>query len=415
MTTTMVIDTPAIAGGEPAKKTPFKMTRRYGRQDLHQLKEALDQGTLFYAEGQKVKQFESDFAAMMGFKYGVAASSGTATIHAALIAAGISPGDEVIVPPITDLGSVVPILWQSAIPIFADLDPQTYNLSPESMEKHITPRTRAIIAVHLAGNACDMDALGEIARKHNIAIIEDCAQAHGCLYKGKAAGHFGLAGCYSFNEFKHIGCGDGGVLVTNDVEFARKARLATDKCYSREPGVTSRTPTLLANNYRMTELQGAVGLAQIRRLPGIIKRRRAWCDKLTRRLTGLRGISLPVVTPGCDHSWWFYLMRVEPALLGASTDEFASALKSEGLPVGAHYISMPVYEYPLLTNHSAFTRSQHPFSQVPYSKGLCPTAEAILDSCVMLRINEGYTAKDLTETVHAIRRVVTWFNSKLTA
>jgi perosamine synthetase len=414
MTDTMMIDKPAVAGGEPAKKTPFKNARRYGREDLRQLKEALDQGSLFYAHGKKVKQLEADFAGMMGFKHGVATSSGTATIHAALIAAGISPGDEVIVPPITDLGSIVPILWQGAIPIFADLDPHAYNLSPESVEKHITPRTRAIVAVHLAGNACDMDALTAIARKHDIAIVEDCAQAHGCLYKGKAVGHFGLAGCYSFNEFKHIGCGDGGVLVTNDAEFARKARLATDKCYSRDPGSTSRTPTFLANNYRMTELQGAVGLAQIQRLPNIIERRRAWCGKLSRQLDGLRGISLPAVTPGCEHSWWFYMIRVEPAVLGGSVDEFSAALQSEGLPISAHYITQPVYEYPLFVNHSAFDRAKHAFSAVTYGKGLCPTAEAILDTCVTLRINEAYTTKDLSETVHAIRRVTAWFNSKLT-
>jgi perosamine synthetase len=412
MTDMMTIDTPVIAGGEPLIKSPFKITKRYGREDLRQLKEAIEQQSLFYTHGKKVKQLEADFATMMGFKYGVAANSGTTTIHAAIMAAGISPGDEVIVPPITDMGSIVPILWQGAIPIFADLDPRTYNLSPESVERCITSRTRAIIAVHLAGNACDMDALGAIARKHKLAIIEDCAQAHGCLYKGKAVGHFGVAGCYSFNEFKHIGCGDGGVLVTNDPEFARLARLATDKCYDRDPGVTARAPTFLANNYRMTELQGAVGLAQIQRLPEVIKRRQNWCGKLTRQLSGLRGVGLPAITADCEHSWWFYLMRVDAAILGANADEFAAALQSEGLPASAHYINQAVYEYPLFVNHSAFARGSHRFAAVSYQKGLCPVAEEILKTCVMLRINEGYTAADLTATVRVIRRVVKWFNSK---
>jgi dTDP-4-amino-4,6-dideoxygalactose transaminase len=411
--TPMTIDNPAIAGGEPTIKKPLTVTKRYGREELRQLKEALAQNSLFYAHGKKVKQLEADYAAMMGFKYGIATSSGTATIHTAIMAAGISPGDEVIVPPITDMGTIVPVLWQGAIPIFADLDPHTYTLSPESVEKHITPRTKGIVAVHLAGNACDMDALMAIARKHNLAIVEDCAQAHGCLYKGKAVGHFGVAGCYSFNEFKHIGCGDGGVMVTNDAEFARRARLATDKCYNREPGVTGRAPTFLANNYRMTELQGAVGLAQIERLANIIKRRRNWCEKLTRQLSTMRGISVPKTTEGCDHAWWFYLMRVDAAALGGNVDEFAAALQSEGLPVSAHYINQTIYEYPLFVDHSAFTRGSHPFAAVSYHKGLCPVAEEILNTCVMMKINEGYTAADLTATVRAIRRVVKWFNAKL--
>lgn len=412
MSTTMSKGVPAAAGGESAKNGPFKIAPRYGLEELQQLKEALDQGTLFYAQGKKVKQLEADYAAMMGFKYGVATSSGTATIHTALMAAGISPGDEVIVSPITDMGSIVPILWQGAIPIFADLDARTYNLSPESVAKNITPRTKAMLAVHLAGNACDMDSLSAIARKHDIAIVEDCAQAHGCLYKGKAVGHFGVAGCYSFNEFKHIGCGDGGVLVTNDAEIARRARFATDKCYNREPGATSRAPTFLANNYRMTELQGAVGIAQIQKLPDIIKRRRHWCDNLTRQLAGLRGLSLPVATDGCEHAWWFYLMRIDPALLGANADEFAAALQSEGLPVSAHYINQTIYEYPLFTNHTAFTRGSHPFAEVSYRKGMCPVAEEILKTCVMLRINEGYTAADLAAAVGAVRQVVARFNAK---
>lgn len=413
MSTTVTADIATMAGGEKAKKAPYKIARRYGREDLRQLKEALDQGTLFYAQGKKVKQLEAEYAKMMGFKFGVATSSGTASIHTAMIAAGISPGDEVIAPPITDLGSIVPILWQGAIPIFADVEPHTYNLSPQSVEKHITPRTKGILAVHLAGNACDMDSLSAIARKHGIALIEDCAQAHGCLYKGKAVGHFGIAGCYSFNEFKHIGCGDGGIVFTNDAEFARRARLSTDKCYSREAGVAKRTATFLANNYRMTELQGAVGLAQLHRLPEIISRRRAWCEKLSQRLEGLRGISIPAVTEHCDHAWWFYMLRVDPKLLGGSTDDFAAALKTEGLPISAHYIGQPIYEYDLFANHSAFVRGKHAFASVPYRRGLCPSAEAVLDTCIMMHVNEGYTARDLSETVRAFRRVVALFNSKL--
>jgi perosamine synthetase len=406
------LDIPAIAGGRPAKSESFGTEPRYGDDELNELTEALRQGTLFYAFGNKVKQFEAEFCARTGFAHGVSTSSGTAAIHAALAAAGISPGDEVIVPPITDMGSLVPILYQGAVPVFADLDPQTYNLLPASVAEKVTDKTRAILAVHLAGNACDMGSLLEVATGRNIAIVEDCAQAHGCTYLGRPVGHFGLAGCYSLNEFKHISCGDGGIIVTNDQEFASQARLGTDKGYSRVPGAP-RQPSFLANNYRMTELQGAVARAQLRKLDSIIERRRHWCRELTRRLEGISGLQIPHVTPGCEHSYWFYMMRVDVAKLGASADQFADALKAEGLPVAAHYIGQPVYEYPVFTHHRAFAHAAHPFASREYDKGLCPNAEAILDTCVILQINEAYSQTDLEQTAHAITRVAHWFGRSL--
>lgn len=403
---------PAIAGGLPAKRTPFTRESRYGQEELIELREALEQGSLFFAHGSKVRQLEEEYAGYVGARHGIAASSGTATIHAALMAAGISPGDEVIVPPITDMGSIVPVLFQGAVPVFADLDPSTYNLDPASVKNKITDRTRAILAVHLAGNACDLDALMSVADSRNIKLIEDCAQAHGCTYRGQFVGTFGLAGCYSFNEFKHISCGDGGVVVTNDDAFARRCRLSIDKCYTRENGKARRDATFLANNYRMTELQGAVGRAQLRKLDDIVDRRRRWCGELTRRLSGIPGLLLPRITEACDPSWWFYLVRVETARLSAGTDEVAAALRAEGIPVGAHYIGQPIYQYPLFLNHSAFDHADHPFKTQEYGKGLCPQAEAILETCIMLPVNEAYSSQDLTETVAAFTKVFQWFGGR---
>lgn len=405
-------DLPAVAGGEPAKRTPFGREQRYGEEELQQLREALEQGSLFYAHGNKVRTLEQRFAEMNGVPYAVACSSGTAAIHAALIAVGISPGDEVITSPITDMGSVIPILYQGAVPVFADLHPHSYTLLPESVEARITHHTRAVLAVHLWGNACDLQALRDICRRHNLWLIEDCAQAFGCRYRGEPIGTLGDVGCFSLNEFKHISCGDGGIVITRNERLAPRLRLAVDKCYSREPGVTQRNPVFLANNYRMTELQGAVAVAQLEKLENIVARRRRWCDALNERLRGLSGITLPRPTPGCEPSWWFYMMRVVPELLGADADTFAEALRAEGLPVGAHYIGQCVYEYPIFANHSAFERGSHAYSARLYAKGLCPSAEAILATCVILSINEAYTDTDLEETAHAIRRVVQWFRSK---
>jgi dTDP-4-amino-4,6-dideoxygalactose transaminase len=412
-TTTPITDQlPAIAGNKPAKTTPFASEPRYGEEELAELKDALAQGTLFYAHGKKVKQMEAEFAQKMGFQHAVATSSGTSAIHATLIALGISPGDEIILPPITDMGSIIPILFQGAVPVFADVEPHTYNLSANAVESKITGKTRAILAVHLAGNACDMDALTQVAKRHNLPIVEDCAQAHGTTYRAQAVGHFGVAGCYSFNEFKHIACGDGGVIMTNDEAFAKRARLATDKGYSREPGANSRSPEFLANNYRMTELQGAVALAQVRKVDHIIQRRRQWCSELTTRIANLKGLQLPEITRNSDHSWWFYLMRVDPKQLGATADDFAAALRAEGLPVNAHYIGRPVYLYPLFTTHRAWKNAPHAFESQRYEKGLCPIAEEILETCVQLPINEAYTPQDLEETTLAITRTARYFHTR---
>jgi perosamine synthetase len=403
---------PAIAGGEAAKKTPFATANRYGKEELQELKEALEQGSLFYAGGKKVAALEAAICEMIGVKHAVVTSSGTASIHAACIAAGVSPGDEVITTPITDMGTIVPILYQGGVPVFADLDPVTYNIDPASVEAAITEKTVAIIAVHLTGNACDLDALQTIAEEHRLCLIEDCAQAWGCAYDGRPVGSHGAIGCFSFNEFKHIACGDGGVVVTNDAETARRLRWATDKGYNREPDALQRDPHFLANNYRMTELQAAVGLAQCRKLPGIVEKRRAWAEALTAKINDLPGLRLPVAAAKAEQSYWFYMMRVQPEALGADATEFAEALTKEGLPAGAHYIQRPIYAFPLLTEHSLFKHGAHPSDGYDYKMGLCPESEAILDTCVILPIKETYSDTDLEETVTAIRRVVQWFAAR---
>ncbi len=407
-------DTPAIAGGEPVRRTPLTRARRYGEEELRELREALEQETLFCAQGAKTAALEREFAVHLGANGAVACSSGTAALHAALIAEGVSPGDEVITTPITDMGTVIPILFQGAVPVFADLHPSQYNLLPESVEERVTDRTRAVIAVHLAGNACDLAALKDLCSGRGLALIEDCAQSHGCRYDGRPVGVHGDYGCFSLNEFKHISCGDGGIVVGSTPERAARLRLAVDKAYSREPGLgaADRAPTFLAGNYRMTELQAAVGRAQLGKLDSIVGRRRAWCGALSERLAGLPGIRLPEVTPGCEHSWWFYMLRVAPDELGADADRFAEALGKEGVPAGAHYTAKCIYEYPVFTEHSAFARGEHAYQGHAYAKGLCPTAEETLETCVIIPVNEGYTDSDLDDVATAVRRVAEWFVSR---
>jgi dTDP-4-amino-4,6-dideoxygalactose transaminase len=411
-TATTTTDPAAIAGGKPAKTTPYRKLPRYGEEELFELKQALEQQTLFYTAGKKVAELERQFAAHQGCKFGIACSSGTASLHAATMAAGISPGDEVIVPPISDMGTMLPILWQGAVPVFADLDPGTYNLDPLSVEKVITPKTRAVMAVHLAGNPADLNALKRICDQHHLFLIEDCAQAHGATYDGKPIGSIGHVGCFSYNEFKHISCGDGGVIVCNDPAVAKKLRLATDKAYDRSPGVSIRDPKFMANNYRMTELQGAVAVAQLRKLDSIVQRRQSWCGRLTERISHIKGLQIPIATPGATHTYWFYMMRVDTGTMGANADQFAAALKAEGVPASAHYIARPIYKYPLFLNHSAYDHAEHPFARADYSRVKCPVAEQILETCVIMAINESYSDQDLDETVRAFDRVAGHFQGK---
>ncbi len=400
-------DRAAIAGGAKAKTKPYRREPRYGADELKELAEALEQGTLFYAHGKKVHELEDSFAAHVGSRYAVACSSGTAAIHAALTAVGVSPGEEVITSPITDMGSVVPILYQGAIPVFADLDPATATLSPDSVAAAMTNKTAAVLAVHLAGNACDLDGLLRVCRDREVPLIEDCAQALGCTYGERLVGTYGVVGCFSLNEFKHISCGDGGIVITDDEELAVRLRLATDKCYDRRPGVTMRNPTFLANNYRMTELQAAVAIAQLRKLDSIVSRRREWCRGLTELLAGTPGVRLPVATDGCNPSWWFYMMQADDSV-GISADDLAAAMQAEGLAVSAHYIGQPIYAYPVFADHSAYSRSCHPYGTRAYTHGDCPEAEGILRRCLILSVNESYDEQDLEETALGIRRAAAW-------
>ncbi len=410
----------ALYGGEKTKTTPFGTGKRFGDGELNELKEALDQNTLFYMSGNKVKKFAEDFAGMYGVKHCVTASSGTASIHIALGAVGVTAGDEVITSPITDMGTVIGILYQNAIPVFADLDPNTYNMNPESIESKITGKTKAILVVHLAGNPSDMDAIMDIARRHKIRVVEDCAQSYMCYYKGRLAGTIGDAGCFSLNDFKHISTGDGGMCLFNDDDLYKKAFKFADKNYDRfstDP-FTMRRIEFLAPNYRMNELQGAVALAQLGKLKWICERRNSLGDAITEGIKGLPGISPHKVTEGGKCSYWFYMMRINESEAKVSRDEFTRALTMEGIPCSAGYIPACVYEYDLFINKNAYPGSDCPFGcklygkDITYSKGLCPTAENILNTAVKIPVNEFYTDNDLDEIVKAIRKVSAYYGSR---
>ena len=405
----------AIHGGTPTKTTPYGTGKRFGKEELLYLEEALNQNTLFYWKGNMTKRFTKKFADLYGASYCVATSSGTASVHVALGAIGIGPGDEVITTPITDMGTVIGILYQNAVPVFADLDPHTYNMTAESVKSKITERTKAIVVVHLAGCAAEIDEIVRIAKERNIYVIEDCAQAYCCKYKGKYVGTFADIGCFSLNDFKHISAGDGGMIITDDTDLYHRALMFADKNYNRLGEEVVKKVPYLAPNYRINELTSAVALAQLDKVEDICKKRNEYGNKLGAALVGVKGIYPHKILPDCESSYWFYMLRVNEEELGATRSEFAKALAAEGISVGEGYIPCCVYEYDMFKNRTVYPgATAYPFdgthgAPIEYKSGDCPIAEQILKTCIKLVVNEFHTEKDLADTVNAIKKVCAYF------
>ncbi len=403
----------AIQGGAKAKSSPYGVAAKYGPEEKEAVLSALDQGTLFYALGRKTKELCARFCELYGFAHASATSSGTASIHVALGCAGVGPGDEVILTPITDLGSVIGVLYQNAVPVFADMEPYTFSPSPDSIADRITDRTRAILVIHLAGNPADMDAICRIAAERNVAVIEDCAQAWMASLDGRLTGTFGAMGCYSLNEFKHISAGDGGLVGTSDAELGRLAALWADKCYDRTS--RRRDPWFLAPNYRMNELTAAVSLAQMEKVRAIAARRRDLGRRLTAGIAGLEGVT-PFEERG-ECTYWFYMFRLDEEVLGVSRADFVEALQAEGVACEPGYTADVMYKYRMFRERSAYPHSEYPFRDpvsgrvAEYPDGLCPEAERIVDTCVWMPLKEHFSDTDVDEVAAGIRKVATHYRA----
>ena len=393
----------------PIVDEPVPQRQRWGEAELARLTDMLRQSSLFYWKGPQTTALLDEFRRQYPLKYCFPSSSGTSAIHVAILALRLRPGDEVIVPPITDMGTVIGILYQQAVPVFADLDPRTCNLDPSDVRRRLTAKTRAIIAVHLAGNPCDLAALTMIAKEHNLVLIEDCAQAWGARWQGRPVGTIGDFGCYSFNDFKHISCGDGGIVGTNDERFGPSLCKWGDKCYDRISG--TRAPEDLAPNYRMSEPQAAVSTAQLTKLPEIASRRNHAGELITSRLADVPGLLTPAVGKGNAHSYWFYMARLELSRFTQPRAEIVATLKAEGVAVVAGYIERPLYRYPVFHNHSFFGGTwpirDAGLTAMDYQAVSCPVAEAILaDSILLSPFNEAMTDAYLEKVARAIRTVL---------
>lgn len=414
----------ALFGGEKAvrDKLPHFLNyegRTFGADEERMVLEALRSGCLSRNGGTFVSRLEHEFAERLGTRYAVACSSGSAAVHLAVAALDPEPGDEFIVPPITDLGTIVPAIWNNCVPVFADVDPRTMTLDPEDVERKITPRTRAVIPVHLAGQPCDMDPLLAISNRHGIALIEDCAQAFWADYKGQRVGTMGGMATFSLQQSKHITCGEGGIMATNNEEYARRAVLFADKAWPREsPALGSSRFLFLAQNYRLSELQGAVAVAQLPKIEAVVERRRASAEKLTTMISGLDGVAGPHVLPGTRPVYWLYMLHIDEHAAGVDAEHFGAALVAEGVPAWVRYLVDPLYCSPIFAQEKTYGNSGFPFrdwGRQQFRKGLCPNAERALSGVIAIHWNENYSEAHLEQIAAAIRKVAHHFSDQKAA
>ena len=396
----------AIHGGEKAVKQSAKLPIRWGEPERERLNAMLAQDSLFYWKGPQTTRLIERFKNVCPVKYVMPCSSGTAALHIAVAAAGIGPGDEVITAPLTDIGTVIGVIYQQGVPVFADLGASTYNLDLADVERRITPKTKAIIAVHLCGNPCDLQALKTLADKRGLVLIEDAAQAWGAKYRGQPVGTIGHITCFSLQNSKHITCGDGGIVGSSHERFGPLLQRFGDKGFDRIKGGLF---DLFATNYRMSEPQAAVAAAQIDRLEGIVSKRARLGNLLTEKITGLSGVLPHQVHPEDRCNYWFYMFRLKPDAFRCDRDEFVKALAAEGVPAGGSYIPVPLHRNPMFLKHGFFAGRwpvrEFGLTTMDYAKHQTPEAEAILQNGVRVTIHEAMTEDYIASVAEAIRKV----------
>ncbi len=386
--------------------------RDLGAEELALLRAVIDSGTLNCTRGTQVQEFERAFAARHGVPHARAVSSGTAACHTAIAALDLEPGDEVVTTAITDMGAIAPILYQLAIPVFADVDPVSLNVTPATVAARITPRTRAIIATHLFGNPCDVIGIRREADAHGIPVIEDCAQAYLATQEGKLVGTIGAIGAFSLQQGKHMTTGEGGITITADPALARRMTLFSDKAWGY--GDPEPDHEFLALNYRMTELQGAVARAQLGKLGSVVARRQASALRLTALLSDLPGIDLPRAIAGATHVYWKYPLIVDPAVIEGGADALGAALGARGIRCAPRYIRKPAFLCRLFVERKTFGRSGYPWTlpvrtggaDVTYDPADHPDTMRGLERVVVLPWNECYGDEHVDSIAAAVRAAV---------
>lgn len=387
----------ALHGGRPVRDTYLP----YGKQwltetDIEEVVKVLKSDYL--TTGPAIASFEKAIAEFVGAKYAVAFSSGTAALHGASYAAGIGSGDEVITTPMTFAASANCVLYTNGTPVFADIDPKTYNLDPDKVKAKINARTKAIIPVHFTGQPADMEAIWELARQHNLIVIEDAAHALGARFQGKQIGGQSDMTMFSFHPVKHITTGEGGVITTNRQDLYEKLILFRSHGITRQPekmrnheGPWYYEMMDLGFNYRMTDIQAALGLSQLDKLNEFLKRRKEIAAQYNAVFREMRGLTVPHQSSDTESSWHLYVLRFDENSFRAGRRVLYEALQAENIGVNVHYI--PVYYHPY-------------YQQLGYNKGICPLAEQLYEEIITLPLFPAMTDKDVQDVIRAVEKVV---------
>lgn len=413
----------ALLGGDPVIGQPLQLFNTIGEDDVAAATKVIRTGVLSayigapgegFMGGPQVRAFERQAADYFGVKHALAVNSWTSGLIAAVGAIGIEPGDEIITTPWTMAATSTAILHFAGIPVFADIDPDTFNIDPKSVEALITPRTKAILAVDIFGQSAEMDALRDIATRHGIKLMNDTAQAPGALYGNNFAGTRGDIGGYSLNYHKHIHCGEGGILVTNDDALAERLALIRNH---GEVVIRTDDPAQLNNmlgyNFRMGEIEAAIAGVQLTKLAQRVETRQAAAQRLTDGIADLPGLKTPVTLEGSTHVYYVYGVVIDPELLGVSRAAITDALKAEGVPgIAVGYQNLHLL--PMFKHKIAYGTGGFPWTandrEIAYGPGTCPVAEKLhaetffgLNLCMF-----EYENADIDKVIAAFRKV--WAN-----
>lgn len=424
----------AIHGGKKVRNKPFPAYITTGEEEKEAVLRVMDKGKLsqflgswhhdFYG-GEQVRHLEEVWAAFFGVKHAISVNSATSALYAAVGAMGTAPGDEVIVSPYSMAASATAPLIYNAVPVFADVDPERGILDVASIASKITPHTRGIIVVDLLGHPYDADPILALAQKHGLYVIEDCAQAPGAKYKGRYAGTLGDIGIFSLNYHKHIHCGEGGILVTDNDELAERLQLIRNHAEAVvEAKGVARLDNLIGFNYRMTEIEAAIGAAQLRKLPGLLEERRKRVQYLEGQLAQFPFLHIPKVQEDCIHSYYVHPLHFKQEVFGHHRDVFLQAVRAElmhyelreteGVKVTGGLVK-PLYLQPMFQQKIAYGNQHYPFSlrpEVDYQKGMCPVVERLYEEVLITHelMLPCLCKEDIDDFVKAIQKV--WENKE---
>lgn len=417
----------AINGGEKVRNQLFPAYRVIGEEEEKAVVEVLRSGILskylgcwaddFYG-GPQVQAMEKEWAEFYGVKHAISVNSATSALYCAAGAIGLEPGDEVIVSPYTMCASATAPLIYNAVPVFADIEYDYYCLDPEDVERKITDKTKAIIVVDILGQPYDAKRINEIAKKHGLYVIEDNAQGPLATYNGKYAGTLGDIGVFSLNYHKHIHCGEGGILVTNDDELAERMRLIRNHAEAvvEKKGVTNLN-NMIGFNMRMTEIEAAITREQLKKVKWLVEERRRNVKYLEDNLKDIPFLRMPKIREGCEHSYYIHAMKYDEAQTGVTREKFVAAMQAElmpielreteGVKIGLGYMQ-PLYQQPLFKQKIAYGNTSYPFSEnVTYDGKICPMCEKICNSETIFHelMRPFMSQKDLDDVIAAFHKV----------